>query len=287
MRHQTLNHPIDYFVLMRFHKPVGIFLLMWPTLWGLWIAAKGIPPLFILSIFLIGVIVMRAAGCVINDIADRHVDCHVERTKTRPLTAKKLTLKSALILFFVLYAIAFTLVCFLNHFTMQLALAAAALAIVYPFTKRFTHWPQFILGLAFSWSIPMAFAATNNHISGIGWWLFATSVLWTITYDTEYAMTDRAEDIKMHLKSTAILFGKHDRLILSLLQSVIVLSLLGLGWALSLRWPYFVSVGGGALIFLYHQRLIVDRDPKACFKAFLNNNYFGFIIFLGIFLSYL
>ena len=287
MRNQTINRPIDFLILMRFHKPIGAFLLIWPTLWGLWIAANGTPQVKILSVFIIGVIIMRAAGCIINDVADRHFDQYVERTKMRPLTSGKLSLRSALILFALLYAIAFSLVCLLNTLTIELAIAAAAIAILYPFMKRFTHWPQLILGVAFSWGIPMAFAAITNTVPLIAWWLFITSALWTITYDTEYAMTDRQDDIKIGLKSTAILFGKYDRIIIALLQALIILSLIGIGITLKMHWPYFISVIIATAFFLYHQQLIAKRDPKSCFKAFLNNNWFGLTIFLGILLSYL
>lgn len=286
MRQETFNRPRQFLILMRFHKPIGILLLLWPALWALWIASHGMPDPLILGIFVIGVVLMRAAGCVINDIADRQFDRHVERTRERPLTSGKLTLRAAIILFVVLYGAAFTLVCFLNALTIKLAIAAAALAVFYPFTKRFTHWPQLILGLAFSWSIPMAFAAVTNTIPPIAWWLFATCVLWTITYDTEYAMTDREDDLKIGLKSTAILFGQHDRLIIGLLQTAIVISLVGIGVTLTMHWPYYLSLAAAAIIFIYHQRLIAKREPRACFRAFLNNNWFGLIIFLGILLTY-
>ncbi len=287
IRNLSLNYPRNFFILMRFDKPIGIFLLLWPTLWALWIAAKGVPNLTILGIFLMGVVIMRAAGCVINDITDRNFDCYVTRTKTRPLTAKKLSLHSAIILFTILYIFAFILVYFLNILTIKLAIVAALLTIFYPFTKRLTHWPQFILGVAFSWSIPMAFAAVMDHIPRIAWWLFATNVLWTMTYDTEYAMTDRTDDEKIKLKSTAILFGSYDRMIIGLLQITILFSLAAIGYALKIHGVYFISLIIASLIFLNNQRLTALRQPQAYFQAFLNNHWFGLIVFLGIALSYL
>ena len=287
MRNQTLNHPFDFIILMRFHKPIGAFLLLWPTLWALWVAAKGIPNVFILSVFIIGVIIMRAAGCIINDVADRHFDRHVERTKERPLTSGKLSLGSAITLFIVLYLVAFGAVCLLNALTIKLAFIAAILTIFYPFTKRFMYWPQLILGLAFSWGIPMAFAAVTNTVPALAWWLFATSVLWTITYDTEYAMADRQDDLKIGLKSTAILFGRRDRMIIAIMQCLVIVSLFGIGIKLKMHWPYFISLIVSTFFFLYHQRLITSREPTACFKAFINNNWFGLTLFLGIALNYL
>lgn len=287
MRNQTLNHPRQFFILMRFHKPIGTLLLLWPTLWALWIAAKGMPNLLILSVFLIGTIMMRSAGCVVNDIADRDLDRHVERTKNRPLTSGKLSLRAAVILFIILYVIVFALVCLLNALTIKLAIVAAALAVLYPFTKRFTHWPQFILGLAFSWGIPMAFAAVDNHIPFIAWVLFAANVLWTITYDTKYAIADRDDDIKMGVKSTAILFGKYDRLMIGLLQITMMSLLVYIGYYLKTHWPYYAALIVASLIFLYLQRLIAQRNPQSCFRAFLNNSWVGLVIFLGLLLNYL
>lgn len=271
---------------MRFHKPIGIFLLLWPTLWALWVAAKGVPPLSILILFVLGTALMRAAGCVINDIADRRFDRHVQRTRERPLTSGKLTLRAALFLFIFLYAIAFALVCLMNALTIELAIAAAAIAMIYPFTKRFTHWPQLILGLAFSSGILMAFAAITGTIPAIAWLMFAANVLWTITYDTEYAMADRLDDIHIGVKSTALLFGKNDRFIIGTLQLFVLGLLTVMGLWLQMHWTFYLSLIIAAFIFLYHQRLIANRDPESCFKAFLNNNWVGFALFLGIVFSY-
>jgi len=281
-----VNHPIHFLVLMRFHKPIGIFLLLWPTLWALWIAAKGLPPFFFFIIFLIGTIIMRTAGCVINDIADRHIDRHVKRTRKRPLTSGKLTLTAAITLFIVLYAVAFSLVCLLNTLSIQLSIVAAGLAVIYPFSKRFTHWPQLILGLAFSWGIPMAFAAVTQRVPMIAWLLFATNVLWTITYDTEYAMTDRVDDIKIGIKSTALLFGKYDRVMIALLQILVLILLSVIGIISNMHWPYYFSLIIAMFIFVYHDKLLAQRHPQACLKAFINNNWIGLTIFLGIIFSY-
>lgn len=282
MRSQLLKQPQQFFLLMRFHKPIGTLLLLWPTLWGLWLASKGMPPLFMLVIFVVGVILMRAAGCVINDIADRHFDPHVERTKERPLATRKIPVFSAWILFLCLYAIAFSLVCLLNTFTIKLAVAAALIAALYPFTKRFTHWPQLILGFAFSWGVLMTFAAVQGEIPLIAWILFAASVLWTIAYDTEYALTDREDDLKIGIKSTAILFGRHNALIIGLMQITIILLFTILGYRLNMHWPYYFSLIIAALFFIYHQRLLKKNNPHSSLKAFLNNNWIGLAIFLGI-----
>ncbi len=287
MRTDIRHTPSQYFILMRFHKPIGMLLLLWPTLWGLWVAAKGFPNLLVFSVFVLGVVLMRAAGCVINDIADRHFDGQVARTQSRPLVTRSISLRSAALLFLSLILIAFGLVCLLNVATIALSFIAALLAILYPFTKRWTHWPQFILGLAFSWGIPMAFAAQTNQIPPIAWLLFITSVLWAITYDTEYAMTDREDDAKIGIKSTAILFGANDRWIIGLIQIILIALLLMIGRYLGLHYWYYLGVTVAAGFSIYQQRLIRNRDPKSCFRAFLNNNWFGFAIFAGIFLSYL
>ncbi len=274
---------LNYFLqLMRLNKPIGIFLLLWPTLWALWLASNGEPDIFIVSIFVMGVIVMRSAGCVINDIADRHIDKHVERTRTRPLTANKITLSQALLLFFVLMCTAFILVLFLNRFTILLAFIGAFLASIYPFLKRYTHLPQVGLGLAFAWGVPMAFAAVNNTISAADWIVFLAAVIWPLMYDTLYAMADRADDAKIGVKSTAILFGAWDRFIIGLLQLSFLGVLFTVGYLFALRFSYFVALFFALLLFVYQQWLIKDRHPASCFKAFLNNNWVGLIIFIGI-----
>lgn len=278
---------IAYAQLMRLHRPIGILLLLWPTLWALWIAGAGHPSLKNVIIFVLGTAIMRSAGCVINDIADRKFDGLVARTKMRPLITGAVTVKSALILFFILLACAFILVLMLNRLAILLAFVGAAVAIIYPFTKRITHLPQLVLGVAFAWGIPMAFAAEQNAIPSVAWFIFFITWLWIIVYDTEYAMTDRADDIGIGIKSTAILFGKYDRLIIGLIQLTILFLLFVLGLFLSFGAFYYLALFFGALLFLYHQYLIKDREPAKCFKAFLNNSWFGMVIFFGIALSYI
>lgn len=275
----------NYAVLMRLHKPIGIFLLLWPTLWALWLAGHGHPSISLVIIFVLGVVVMRSAGCVINDLADRHVDKHVARTRERPLASGKITVRAALMLFFILMLIAFGLVLFLNQLTILLSIAGAIFASLYPLLKRITHLPQIGLGIAFAWGVPMAFAAQNNVISVIDWQVFLTAAIWPIMYDTLYAMTDREDDIKIGVKSTAILFGKFDRIIIGFLQIILILLFIQMGYLFHLQWQYFMAVLGVGLLFLYQQWLIKNRNPMACFKAFLNNHWVGMLIFIGIILS--
>jgi len=279
---KTTSRMGAYLRLMRFHRPIGIYLLLWPTLWALWIGANGIPLPHILFVFVSGVVVMRAAGCVINDFADRKFDGHVERTKTRPLASGEVSVTEGLVLFSILSLIAFSLVLTLNRFTIILSFGGILLAVVYPFMKRFISWPQFILGLAFSWSIPMAFAAQLNHVPPIAWLLFVITALWTVSYDTLYAMADAKEDMMIGVKSTALLFGKYSRQIVAIMQASVLVLLVLLGFIEKLGIIYFGFIAAGALLFLYQQKLIRNNDPEACFRAFLNNGWFGFLIFLGI-----
>jgi 4-hydroxybenzoate polyprenyltransferase len=271
-----------FFVLMRLHKPIGILLLLWPTLWALWLAASGMPPLTMLLIFIAGVVVMRSAGCIINDVADRRVDPHVARTAQRPLATGALSLRAALSLFAVLMVCALLLVLQLNTYTIELAFIGAGLTVVYPFMKRVTHLPQLGLGLAFSWGVPMAFAAVTNAVPAAGWWLFFTAALWPVIYDTMYAMTDREDDLKIGVKSTAILFARHDRLILGVLQIVWLLALALVGVAFHLNPYYGLSLLVVAGFLVYQQWLMRDRNPAQCFQAFLNNHWVGLVIFIGI-----
>ncbi|VAX01658.1 4-hydroxybenzoate polyprenyltransferase [hydrothermal vent metagenome] len=275
-----------YFILMRFNRPVGLFLLLWPALWALWLAAQGTPDLSILIIFLIGVVLMRAAGCVINDIADRKIDRFVERTKQRPITSGKVSKREALILFFVLVALAFILVLQLNMLTVYLSFAALALASLYPFMKRHTHLPQVVLGMAFASSVPMAFAAQTGDIPKQAWLLYVLTVIWTVIYDTMYAMVDREDDLKIGVKSTAILFGDADKIILAVFQILLVIGYLLLGNELGLDIYYYSALVIASCFFIYQQYLIKDRDKALCFKAFLNNNWFGLSIYLGIVAHY-
>lgn len=276
-----------YFQLMRLDRPIGIFLLLWPTLWALWIAAQGHPPLKMFFIFVIGVVVMRSAGCVINDFADRDIDLHVARTRDRPLAKKILLPQQAIFLFLILCSIAFILVYQLNFFTLELAIPALFFAIIYPFCKRYTYLPQFILGIAFSFSTLMVFAAQQNHIPLVGWEIFLIGILWPVAYDTLYAMVDSADDLKIGVKSTALLFGEQDKFWIGVIQTGVLILLILVGMQLHLRSIYFVSLFGVASLFVYQQYLIKDRKPENCFRAFKNNNYVGAIVFCGFLLSYL
>ncbi len=269
-------------LLMRADKPVGSYLLLWPTLWALVLAAQGLPPWSITAVFVTGVFVMRSAGCVINDYADRKVDGKVARTNARPLVSGIVTEKQALGLFATLVGVAFLLVLTLNWQTIVLSIGALILASVYPFMKRYTHLPQVVLGAAFGWAIPMAFMAINATVPGWAWGVFAIKVVWTVAYDTQYAMVDKTDDLKIGVKSTAILFGQYDRLIVGLLQLSVILMLSVLGRYLQLSLPFYLGVLVAAGLFLHQQRLIFYRDRQACFKAFLNNNYVGMAIALGI-----
>jgi len=272
---------IHYLQLMRFDKPIGILLLLWPTLWALWVASDGVPNYKILTVFVLGVILMRAAGCVINDFADRKLDGFVKRTHKRPLAAGLVSAKEAIALFVGLCLIAFTLVLFLNRFTVLLSFVAVLFAFLYPFAKRFTYLPQFVLGLTFYWGVPMAFAAVNNSIPMIAWLIYLIGVLWAVAYDTMYAMVDREDDLEIGIKSTAVLFGNADRFVIGLLQVIILALLIWLGQLLIMGWIYHASILLVALLFSYQQYLIRHQRPQQCFQAFLNNNWVGLIIFIG------
>ncbi|MEQ4692467.1 4-hydroxybenzoate octaprenyltransferase [Providencia manganoxydans] len=275
-----------YSRLMRIDRPIGSLLLLWPTYWALWIAAQSIPSLHILIVFTAGVFLMRAAGCVINDFADRHFDGHVERTKHRPLPSGDVTEKEAKILFAALVGLSFLLVLTLNAMTIWLSIAGLALAWIYPFVKRVSNLPQVVLGAAFGWSIPMGFSAVSESLPFVCWLLFLVNILWSVIYDTQYAMVDRDDDLKIGVKSTAILFGQYDKLIIGVLQVVMVGLLVAIGLLAQLGITYYVCLLLAALLFVYQQKLMVNRERVPCFKAFMNNNYVGFILFIGIFLSY-
>ena len=274
-----------YFRLMRLNKPVGIYLLLWPTLWALFLAAGGWPSTELISIFVAGVVLMRSAGCVINDYADRKIDHLVQRTKHRPITSGEILAPKALLLFSGLIMIAFGLVLLTNPLTIKLAFIAAFLATLYPFTKRWTHLPQFVLGASFAMSVPMAFSATNGEVPVSAWWIFAATLIWTVIYDTMYAMSDRDEDLKIGVKSTAILFAQYDRIILAGLQVGLVIVLLKISQIFEIGVYYDISVFLSALLMIYHQILIKNREKSACIQAFLHNNYIGMVIFIGIVLS--
>ena len=275
-----------YGQLMRLDKPIGSLLLLWPTLWSLWLAAKGIPDLDVLIVFTLGVFLMRSAGCVINDFADRKVDGFVERTQHRPLPSGRASSREAIILFLLLSLLSFALVMSQNILTIQLSVVGILLAFSYPFMKRFTHLPQLVLGLAFGWAIPMAYAAQANQIDNVVWILFLVNVLWTIAYDTMYAMVDRDDDLKIGIKSSAILFGHYDKLIVGLLQLTCLLLLIFLGFVEQLSVIYYLGLLIVLVLFIKQQLEIKSRDKKACFKAFLDNNWVGMVIFIALFLSY-
>ncbi len=276
-----------YALLIRLDRPIGILLLLWPTLWGLWIAAEGLPDLYVLFVFTLGVILMRSAGCVLNDIADRRYDPMVTRTKHRPLASGEVSAKEALVLALVIIAIAFLLVLTMNTLTIQLAFVAVGLAGIYPFMKRYTYLPQFFLGLAFGWSIPMAFAAQTNAIPQLAWVLLIANVLWSVVYDTMYAMVDREDDVKIGVKSTAILFDDADRFIIGVIQILVLTTLIMAGRQAELGKLYYLGLSIGALFFVYQLHLIWHREPKKCMQAFQNNNWFGLSVFIGIMFDYL
>ncbi len=276
----------QYLILMRFDKPVGTFLLLWPTLWALWIAAEGVPDSDVLIVFVAGVVLMRAAGCVINDYADRKIDSKVRRTRDRPITSGKITPKAALILFVVLCLAAFALVLTMNKLTIMMSFVAAFLAATYPFMKRYTYLPQVYLGAAFGWAVPMVFAAQTGAVPKEAWLLFIATVLWATAYDTMYAMVDRRDDLRIGVKSTAILFGDGDRLIIGIIQVLFFLVLLIVGQHLGMGTYYYGGLLVAALFAGYQQYLLRDRDVLLCFRAFLNNNVFGAVIFIGIALHY-
>ncbi len=276
-----------YALLMRLHRPIGILLLLWPTMWALWLAGKGQPPWGIVLVFMTGVALMRSAGCAINDYADRDFDSCVERTRTRPIALGLVTPKEAVGVFVALSLVSATLLVFLNWPTRFLSLVALALTAIYPFMKRFTHLPQAMLGAAFGWAVPMVFMALDETIPPMAWVLFAATVIWALIYDTQYAMVDREDDLKIGVKSSAILFGRHDNLIIGLLQLAMLGLLVQVGLMAGVGLFYFLGLALGAALFVYQQWLTRTREPKACFDAFLNNNLFGMVIFLGLLFDYL
>ncbi len=287
---QSLNrlHPraMDFIQLTRLDKPIGIYLLLWPTLWALWIAGEGSPSLANLVIFILGVNLMRAAGCVINDYADRNFDGHVSRTRARPLASGRVTPREALVFFAILVAISFVLVLFTNATTIWLSFGGLALAACYPFMKRYTYYPQVVLGAAFSWGMPMAFTAETGELPAAAWLLYIANLLWTVAYDTYYAMTDREDDLKIGVKSTAILFGDADRLIIAALQGSALLCLLLAGNRFELGLYFHLGLLAAATCFAWEYYSTRTRDPQACFKAFLHNHWAGLAILAGIVADY-
>ncbi|WP_420846524.1 4-hydroxybenzoate octaprenyltransferase [Neptunomonas marina] len=284
----SLRERLDVYVnLTRFNRPIGSYLLLWPTLWALWIASEGIPDLKLIVIFTLGVFLTRSAGCVINDFADRKVDGHVKRTAQRPLATGKITAKEALLLFAALMLVAFGLVLLTNTMTILMSFGGLFLASLYPFMKRYTHLPQVVLGAAFGWAIPMAFTAVGEQIPLIAWVIYSAKLLWTVAYDTMYAMVDRDDDLKIGIKSTAILFGQYDKLIIAILLILTLILLVVAGFLAQLGGFYYLGLLGAVGCFVYQMRLIKDRERDPCFRAFLNNHYAGLSVFVGIFLHYL
>ena len=282
---ERLRH---YIALTRLNKPIGILLLLWPTLWALWISSGGRPDTTVLLVFVLGTVLMRSAGCAINDYADRDFDAHVKRTAARPLAAKNISTREALAVAAVLAFAAFLLVVFfLNRLTLYLSFAALFLAASYPFTKRFFAMPQAYLGIAFGFGIPMAFAAQTNTVPALAWWLLLANVFWTLAYDTEYAMVDRDDDIKIGIRTTALLFGRYDVAIVMACYLGMLSILTVIGKLIGLGWPYFSALAVACGITLYHYTLIRNREREQCFKAFLHNNWLGFAIWCGVMLDYL
>lgn len=271
-----------YLVLTRMDRPIGALLLLWPTWWALWLAAKDFPPVGPWVIFTLGVFAMRSAGCAINDYADRKLDPQVARTAGRPIASGRVTPREALYVFAGLLAFSFLLVLFTNKLTILLSFAGAALAAVYPFSKRYTNLPQVVLGAAFGWSIPMAFAAVTNHVPPVAWLLFIANILWSVIYDTEYAMVDREEDIKAGAKSTAILFADADLVIIGVLMATFFLAMLLVGTRAGLGWPYWIALAVTAGLFAYQQWTMRERERQACLSAFRHNNWVGLALWVGI-----
>ncbi|GAA5648320.1 MULTISPECIES: 4-hydroxybenzoate octaprenyltransferase [Vibrio] len=282
----TLAKAHAYWRLMRMDRPIGSLLLMWPTMWALILAAQGMPDARILVVFVLGVFLMRSAGCVINDFADRKVDGHVKRTRQRPLPAGLVSSKEAIGLFVLLAVASFALVLSMNTLTIQLSFVGLFLAFIYPFMKRYTHLPQLFLGLAFSWSIPMAWAAQANDLPWMVWFVFAINALWTVAYDTQYAMVDRDDDLKIGIKSTAILFGRLDKMIIGLLQLATLAMLIVLGGWYQLGASYYWSLLVAGALFVFQQHLIRRRERDPCFQAFLNNNYVGMAVTVGLLVAF-
>jgi 4-hydroxybenzoate polyprenyltransferase len=287
-RHVRLlvQHYSRYLRLMRLHRPIGIWLLLWPTLWALWIASAGRPDEHVFLILVLGTIVARSAGCVINDFVDRKVDPHVARTADRPLATGEVAPAEALLLFAALMLIALGLVLTLNPLTLSFAIGGAVIAVIYPFTKRFLSTPQFVLGVAFSWGVPMAFAASTGDVPRVAWLLFLATMIWVVVYDTLYAMTDRADDLKVGVRSTAVLFGELDRQFIAALQVLLLASLVLVGRSAALGAWYYGGLGAAACFAAYQGYLIRDRDGVQAFRAFLNNAWFGAAVFAGIVLDY-
>jgi 4-hydroxybenzoate polyprenyltransferase len=276
-----------YARLVRLDRPAGMLLLLWPTLWALWIATQGAPSLHLFLVFTLGVVLTRSAGCALNDLADRDFDPHVERTRGRPLAARLMTPGEALGVAVTLLVAAFLLVLTTNHLTVLLAFVGVPLMAIYPFMKRWTYVPQFFLGMAFGWGIPMAFAAATGSVPRIAWLVFIANILWSVIYDTMYAMADRDDDLRIGVKSTAILFGEADRLILGILQGMMLAVLAVVARQMEFGAPFGTALVMAAALMAYHQYLIRNRDRAGCMRAFAGNNWLGLVVFAGIVLEYL
>lgn len=283
---QLVSQLRNYAKLMRLDKPIGIWLLLWPTLWALWLAGDGAPDQGLFVIFVLGVVVMRSAGCVLNDYADRKIDPYVERTRSRPIASGAVAPLEALTLFAALALIAVGLASMLNELAQLLAIIAAVLTIAYPFVKRFLSIPQFVLGAAFGWAVPMAFAAQTGETPELAWLVFGTAMIWAVIYDTFYAMVDRDDDKKLGVKSTAILFGEADLFVIAGLQATMLVALLLIGYRAELGFWYYLSVLLAGCLMAWHQWLARDRQAAGCFAAFLHNHLIGMVIFIGIVLNY-
>lgn len=280
-------HWREYALLMRLDRPIGILLLLWPTLWALWVASRGHPDGLVLGIFVAGVVLMRSAGCVINDYADRDLDPLVTRTRDRPLAAKRIATTEALTLFAILCVAAFVLVWQLNRLTILLSFVGVLLAATYPFVKRYTHLPQVYLGAAFGWSIPMAFAAQTGSVPTVAWIMFMANIFWVVAYDTAYAMVDKKDDVRAGIKSTAILFGRWDRFMIALAHFSCLALLAVTGRIVGVGFGLYLALIAAAGLAAYQQKLLYSREPELCFKAFLNNSWFGAVIFAGLVLNYM
>lgn len=277
----------EYGQLMRLDRPIGTLLLLWPTLWALWIAGDGQPDAKIVIVFVLGVVLMRSAGCVINDYADRGFDPHVKRTQNRPLAAGRVRAREAITLFLILCMLAFGLVLLMNWLTILLSLVAIVLATSYPFMKRYINLPQIHLGMAFGWAVPMAFAAQTGEIPPVAWLMLFAVILWATAYDTIYAMVDREDDIRIGVRSSAILFGNSDRWLVAAIQMLVLSVLIVVGQQVGLGGYYYAGLGAAASFFIYQQWLIRDRSPEQCFRAFVNNNWVGAAVFAGLTLDFL
>jgi len=278
---------VQYFKLVRADKPIGALLLLWPMLWALWVVSAGQPKLSVLVVFIVGTFLMRSAGCAVNDFADRNIDGQVERSKNRPIVTGKVQPREALAVAAVLAVISFMLVLTMNRLTILMSFIGVVLAAIYPFSKRVTHWPQVVLGLAFGWAVPMVCAAQTGTVSMTGWLIYLAAILWALAYDTIYAMVDREDDIRLGVKSTAIWFGKYDVLAVAIVQLGVFAILLAMGIYRNLGVWYYLGLALAAIVLLWQLKLIRTRLPSQCFRAFLLNNYLGAAVFLGLFFHYL